>query len=745
MERPVRRVDTGANGVNRVADLVKSLNALEGGEEQRRPSFRDSQTGSWRPQSGAKDLRGAAVALRTPSCSTQTIWKPSPYYINDGGDPSPTDHHHQNRRGPMHLDFRLEELRDQEAEQGRPSTQGMSSDHRHSLVYRSQSLSRSPGRRATPERPNLFRRRDSSGSEVLAPTPRHDSISRRAFERVRTMSPPAILEESTPFSPVPFRVQDDTIESYISRRLSERWSPGSPSVSSVVHTPQTINVPPSTSYQHTTRACASPYAPPSTPYTSAHVDTTFVMGILKTIDHILTDHTSALKSVITQSEQLLHQKEQHCQLDSNDQAPGSLIVPITDSGSIPHITRPMGTLQQSTLHSSSSSKSSAHHRYHAPNLNEPPRMLRKRTSSVPALVQLIDDTASNFRNLYKDTSPDLPQGPRKPSLIRQPIYRRSIGTDANPSAVPLPTPSPPLRRPRSSNRGSVAITPPRIKVAPKNQPLGDSFLTAPSPSANLSSSNPSISPQPFITLVRTASTRPRVPEKTQSSGTAALDLSPALLEYDRDAALADRASFNRASLVDLTAFSRQTFSSTGSFTAQRPQSLSFPTQASPVGRTKCGSHSSPQSVVFGSQDSVTFTKTEGAESESDVDICEKEQYFFTASSTVPTKKSPSPPPSFFTKISTRIPTMKSSKSVKGSKGTLKSTRPTGLPSSSLYTSAPIIPAPTMMAHETQSRVEIARGFWTKDSSAKARSERPWFKGRRGVSSEMSAKRGSSIG
>jgi hypothetical protein len=694
--RAAHRVDTAAKEGGRVADLIKSLNALEG--EERRPSFRDSQTGSWRRPSGSNVLRVPTIPTG-PARHEQTIWRPSPYHINDGAAP----------------------------------------DGGRGLFSRNASPSPGHIRTETPDRPNPFKRRDSSGSEVVAsPVPRRESISRKAFERVRTMSQPTVPEDQ-PFLPVLYHHHDDTIESYISHRLSERWSPAPASVSSVVHTPQ---------------APHSVDAPPPTPYPAGHVDTPFALDILRNIDHILSDHTAALKAVITRSEQLLHQNEQHCQSGSSDHTGGLVIPTLASAASEPFARIPLRKLRSLTLPESSSSASGPQHLSYAPSLDDPPRTLRKRTSSISALVQLIDDTASSFRSdPTKDESTELP--PRKPSLKRRPSYRSSIATNIDSTVFRSHTPSPPFHRPRSAKSGSVAITPPRIKVAPANQPLPPYDLVSSSAFACLPAAPitpPEPSPQPFITLVHpmASPTRLQRMKRTATSEFSIADESPSLMEYDRDAALAGRASFQRASLADLTEFLLPSHSPTDGLPKYGQHSLVFPGQSS----------QSPEIIV--SQSVPQSTDVTGNTNEffpQMVPKVEVRQSSKSASSdrppspTIPFPISPqtadppfrrrptSPSPSPPVKKATRTITTKSSKSVRGSKGTMKTRRPE-IPSLGAV-SGPVT-APTMMAHETQSRVKNARGFWARDGDNKARSERTWFQKRSGgVGSEQSIGRGSS--
>jgi hypothetical protein len=672
-EQPLQRVDTATKLGGRVADLVKSLNALE--PEERRPSFRHSQAGSWRRPSESKGSR----ALTTPHCLAQTSWAPSVYHTNDGGPP----------------------------------------DRRQQLIPSTPFPSPSPARIRTPERPNPFRRRDSSGSEVvLSPAPRRDSISHKAFERMRAMSPPMIPEDSMLFSPAPYRLHDDNIATYITRRLTEQWCPSPPSVSSIIHTP------------HTSTASR---APPSTPYPAGHVETPFVLDILRNIDHILSDHTATLKSVLSQSEQLLRQKERHCQpISIGHNAEPLLISSPTMSVRLPH-TR-------------SSTASGQYHPSYTASLDDPPLTLRGCTSSIPALVHLIDETAASFRLGLSEV--DLRDPPsKKPSLTRRPKYRSSIGRDAETVNICALTPTPPLPRPRSSNRGSIAISPPRIRVEVANQPLQDYLPAHPSPSTSLPLIEipPSPSTQPFITLIypESSSSRLRQSEGLETLSIASRHSSPPLIEYDRDTALADRASSNRSSLVDLSAFAEQTLWKPESTTSQRQQSGVL-VQPSPPHRT---SMSLPPNVQVVGPDNF-FTqfasfRTDEIAGRSEPGSATISQISPRSPLTPPSRGQPSPPPSPPKSMTSRISTTRQSKSVRGSKGTLKTTRP---PMSFLGKPPGPVIAPMMMAHETQSRVKNARGFWTKDRGTQARSERPWFQKRSGgVGSETSAGRGTSDG
>jgi hypothetical protein len=677
-EPTVQRIDTTAKECGRVAGLVKSLNALEG--EELRPSFRESQTGSWRRPSGSNDLQAPTVPI-TLAHHKQTTWRPSPYHVNDGAAP----------------------------------------DHRQVTHYGITSTPPSPGHTQTPDRPNPFRRRDSSGSEIaMSPAPRRDSLSRKAFERVRTLSPPMVPEDQ-PYSPAPYHHRNDTIESYIFRQLSEQWSPTPGSVSSVVHTP---------------RASPAVDAPPSTPCPVGHVDTPFALDILRNIDHILSDHTAALRAVISCSEKLLQQNEQHCQLDDGDHAGKSLGIPKLASAASEPPTL-LKRRRSSNLRESSSSASVSHQPRYAPNVDLPPRTLTGSMGSIPALVQMIDDTVSSFdSNVSRGDPTDLSY--RKPVLSRRPAYRSSNGRDTEPRASLSHTPSPPFRRPRSSKSGSIAITPPRIRVARADQPLQAYDLVPSSAFASLPAapiSPPTPSPQPFITLVHPALSPPNMweIESMEPPELSMREESPPLIEYDRDAALADRVLCNRASLVDLTAITKQSHLLADSLPILGQCTLGFPGQpcSSP---SMTESHKMLQSVDVEEMSGEYFPQR--APKIEDF----AEQPFPTSPnySCLPTTDS-LPPPS--KKKPTRTVTTKPSKSVRGAEGTMRTTRPT---TSSTGTLSGLVAAPTMMSHETQSRVKNAKGFWAKDGGTKARNERPWFQKRGGeVGSEQSAGRGSS--
>ncbi|KIW02658.1 uncharacterized protein PV09_06096 [Verruconis gallopava] len=166
-----------------------------------------------------------------------------------------------------------------------------------------------------------FRRRNSTSCVVSTPQSDQgrETISHMAFERVRALSlspPPARL----PLPCVDISFSNETPEQYINRKLTERWSSyyrsrvGSPSASA---------------------SFASTSSPPPTAVTDIpgqqklarqpqHVNEPLAQEILKNIDGILLEHTGALRDVIEGSRRLLMERAVDCYEDGFDavSAPG---------------------------------------------------------------------------------------------------------------------------------------------------------------------------------------------------------------------------------------------------------------------------------------------------------------------------------------------------------------------------------------------------------------------------------------
>lgn len=142
-------------------------------------------------------------------------------------------------------------------------------------------------------RQNPFSRRDSSGSEMLITPPRRpESVSRKAFERVRSMSrsPPLAM----PVFQTESRQQHETNEQYITRKLTQRWSPS----------------------MHSRPASQSPRSREKA--ANLHVAAPLAQELLNHIDSILMEHTGTLKSVIEDSKRMLHLREVQCREESID-------------------------------------------------------------------------------------------------------------------------------------------------------------------------------------------------------------------------------------------------------------------------------------------------------------------------------------------------------------------------------------------------------------------------------------------
>ena len=156
------------------------------------------------------------------------------------------------------------------------------------------------------EKQNPFKRRDSTGSFVSTPpTTKRESLSHKAFQRVRSMStsPPLAM-------PVP-RVEvspwHESAEQYIKRKLTERWSPASRS--------QSISG--SQASRSQVFGCSSG---------TSHVDAPLVQDILQNIDKILMEHTGTLRDVIDDSKRVLQEREVQCLEDVDHAQDGDLLV-----------------------------------------------------------------------------------------------------------------------------------------------------------------------------------------------------------------------------------------------------------------------------------------------------------------------------------------------------------------------------------------------------------------------------------
>ncbi|KAF2430290.1 hypothetical protein EJ08DRAFT_697582 [Tothia fuscella] len=328
----------------RVAELIASWDKPKQTRDSlpQRPSFRDSQQGSWRssppknhnraqtgvsagltanldPQAYRRSGRGTSsesIASTTivqrhttePVPVSYQIHDDPPSVLLDKGKSKMSSYHSSEeaqKEAPHHWSRSSTHQERDLSETPRNWERRSSQEHQRGQFYNRASLSASvsPVRIGTPDRPNPFRRRNSHGSELsVSVSPRRDSVSRKAFERVRSMgsmspAPSPVRRDRTSTATVPLRESSDTIEAYIARRLTERWSPAS--------TVPTLS-----------RTGTAVHVPPPTPFPGRHVDAPFVLDVLRTIDHILTDHTSVLKAVIAQSEELLHEKEHDCQLES---------------------------------------------------------------------------------------------------------------------------------------------------------------------------------------------------------------------------------------------------------------------------------------------------------------------------------------------------------------------------------------------------------------------------------------------
>lgn len=298
------------------------------------------------------------------------------------------------------------------------------------------------------DRLNPFARRDSSGTTMrsVSPFAQRESMSHKAFERVRSMSPPSVNEEPEMHTPAPQRPSEPCIATYITRKLSQHWTDPP---TSMVGSPPAVRV------------------PPSSPLPVHHIDSSLVQDILSSIDSVLTEHTTALQTVITKSHQLLHEKERLCPSVSPRRSPKA-ISPVNLS--------PSHSLK--SLHSSKSVSP------RSPSLEDPPKLLRQRTTSVPKLLQLINTTASDMglpvTVVEKRDSLALARklaAERRDSLPKS--ITRSDLTMVSDDQTPL------LARAGSTVNGRAfrTVTPPRITVSGEDHPLQPPNTRAPSPGA----------------------------------------------------------------------------------------------------------------------------------------------------------------------------------------------------------------------------------------------------------------------
>jgi hypothetical protein len=139
----------------------------------------------------------------------------------------------------------------------------------------------SSAEREKEEKANPFLRRDSTASSIAPTSPpqRRESISHRAFERVRATSPPLAM----PVPRVEISPWHESAEQYITRKLTERWSP--------------------------------PHFEPRVQrgrVEMEHIDAPLVQEVLGYIDRILVEHTGTLRSVVEESRRALREKEVLC-------------------------------------------------------------------------------------------------------------------------------------------------------------------------------------------------------------------------------------------------------------------------------------------------------------------------------------------------------------------------------------------------------------------------------------------------
>lgn len=295
------------------------------------------------------------------------------------------------------------------------------------------------------ERTNPFKRRNSSGSTMRSSSPlaKRESISHKAFERVRSMSPSSINEDLEVQTPTPHRPPEASIATYITRKLSQHWT--EPPLDSVGPLPP-VRV------------------PPSSPLPVHHIDSSLVQDILSSIDSVLTEHTTALQTVITKSHQLLHEKERLCPSVSPRRSP-----------------KAMSPVRLSPAHSVKSVHNSKSVSPRSPSLEDPPKLLRRRTTSVPKILQLIDSTASDMGlsvavdkrgsvglagKIAAERRGSIPKNITEPDLTLQ-------------NNIETPTTA---RASSAINRKVFrTVTPPRIRVSEEGHPLQPPNTRAASP------------------------------------------------------------------------------------------------------------------------------------------------------------------------------------------------------------------------------------------------------------------------
>ncbi|TID20780.1 hypothetical protein E6O75_ATG05544 [Venturia nashicola] len=399
-------------------------------------------------------------------------------------------------------------------------------DPRQGLFYGDLSPPQAPvAPQASPaaDRSNPFVRRDSSGSFIstVSPLMKRGPISHKAFEHVRSMSPPSINEEAEMHTPAPQRPSEPSIATYITRKLSQHWT------------------------EPPTNTLGSPPAfrvPPSSPLPVHHIDSALVQDILSSIDSVLTEHTTALQTVITKSHQLLHEKERLCHSVSPRRSPKAVSpVDLSSSHSI------------NSLHSSRSASP------RVTVLEEPPRLLRRRTTSVPELLQLINKTASYMglpvtvekrdsltlaHKLAAERRDSLPKSITQPDLTMPPNTRAPSPGAARPVLSQAALERMPTLSVLAPSTPSTASP-----VPPHNSSLQDLQLIPPGGSAISPGGQSLISPSEYVELESRASspamfTHSNMP--TPSDAFSSYERRPVMMdpeqEYDRDAALVQRAT-----------------------------------------------------------------------------------------------------------------------------------------------------------------------------------------------------------
>lgn len=285
------------------------------------------------------------------------------------------------------------------------------------------------------ERTNPFKRRNSSGSTMRSSSPlaKRESISHKAFERVRSMSPPSINEDLEVQTPAPQRPPEPSIATYITRKLSQYWTETPPDS---MGSPPPVRV------------------PPSSPLPVHHIDSFLVQDILSSIDSVLTEHTTALQTVITKSHQLLHEKERLCPSVSPRRSP-----------------KAMSPVRLSPAHSVKSVYSSRSASPRSPSLEDPPKLLRRRTTSVPKILQLIDSTASDMGLAVAVDKRDSVGLARKIAAERRGSIPKSITEPDLTLQNDIETPTMARASSAINRKASRTVTPPRIRVSEEGHPL----------------------------------------------------------------------------------------------------------------------------------------------------------------------------------------------------------------------------------------------------------------------------------